>query len=249
MKISIITATFNSAATVRDTLESVSSQTYEDIEHITIDGASKDDTLEIVKQFPHVAKVISEPDKGIYDAMNKGILAATGDVIGILNSDDVLANQNTLETIAKVFESSKNVDIVYGNLEFFKSENQEKIFRFWKSKPYYPTFFEDGNVPPHPTVYVKADVYSKVGLFNTDFKISADYDLMFRILRIHRLRSVFIDEVIVKMRMGGESTSGFKSLITSYQDVKRIWEFHNVKIPPFFIFKRYLIKLTQLIFK
>ncbi len=249
MKISIITATYNSSATIRDTLESVASQTFENIEHIIVDGLSSDNTLEIVNEYCHVAKVIAEKDKGIYDAMNKGIKLANGDIIGILNSDDIFASDDIIANIVSAFKKDDTIDAVYGNISYFKTEEPQKIVRYWKSKPYYTTFFEDGNVPPHPTLYVKSNIYQKVGLFNIYFKISADYDLMLRMLKIHQIKSHYINQDIVKMRIGGTSTAGINSLIISFNEVKKSWKVNNLERPYLFLFKRYIMKLIQLIQK
>ena len=144
MKVSIITVTFNSARTLHDTLNSVLKQTYMDIEHIIIDGASKDDTLKIVREFSHISKIISEPDKGIYDAMNKGIQLASGDAIGILNSDDIYSTDTIVSEIAQIFINNPHIDAVYGNISYFKTGEENKIVRLWQSKSYYNNFFEKG---------------------------------------------------------------------------------------------------------
>lgn len=247
MKISIITVTFNSEKTIRETLNSIKNQTYPDIEHIIIDGKSTDNTLKIVEDFPHVSKVISEKDNGIYDAMNKGIKIAKGDVIGILNSDDIYASKNTLSNVMSIFDGESNIDSVYGNIIYFKNNSPSKITRTWVTKSYYGSFFEDGEILPHPGLFVRKKIYKEIGAYKTDFEIGADYEFIFRMLKMNNCSSFFIDETIVKMREGGISTKNVKSYFTSLKEVKRAWEINNMPIPKNFYLKRYLRKIKQLI--
>jgi glycosyltransferase involved in cell wall biosynthesis len=244
-KVSIITVTYNSASTIRDTLESVANQTYTNIEHIIIDGLSNDNTLEIVKEYPHVEKVISEKDNGIYDAMNKGITFTTGVVIGILNSDDIYENEDIIKDVAKCFEN-ESVDAVYGDLSYFKTEAPKKIERVWNSKSYYEHFFEDGEVPPHPTLFVKKKVYETIGTYYPYFKIASDYEFMFRMFKIHDYKTIYLNKRIVKMRLGGESTQ-FHNLILNNKEVLEAWKMNNLNPPIKFFFKRPLKKILQLI--
>lgn len=246
MKLSIITVTYNSAATLRETLESVAEQTYPNIEHIIIDGASKDKTLEIVKEFPRVSKILSEKDNGIYDAMNKGIRQATGEIIGILNSDDIFTETTILSEIVAIFAADTSIGAVYGNISYFKTEEPNKIVRFWQSKPYYPSFFENGEVPPHPALFVKKEIYDAIGTYYPKFKISSDYEFMFRMLKVHKYKSFFFDKVIVKMRMGGESTKNWKNIFIGNKEIFTAWRM-NSKIPPLRLFMlRPLKKIKQL---
>ena len=245
MKISIITATYNSATTIKDTLLSVANQTYTNIEHIIIDGSSEDNTLDIVSEFPHVNKIISEPDKGIYDAMNKGIKVATGEIIGILNSDDLLYSNSTIEIIAEAFKS-QNISATYGNIIFFDTVNPEKITRFWKAKNYYPAFFENGELPPHPTLYVRKNVYENIGFYKLDYKIAADVEFMLRMLKIYNYKSYYINEIIVKMRNGGASTNGLKSFWIISKETKRLWKENGLKFPFRLYFSRPYRRIIQL---
>ena len=249
MKVSIITVTFNSARTLHDTLNSVLKQTYMDIEHIIIDGASKDDTLKIVREFSHISKIISEPDKGIYDAMNKGIQLASGDVIGILNSDDVFSTEIIISEIAQIFKENEDIDAVYGNICYFKTGEENKAVRFWQSKPYYKNFFENGEIPPHPSLFVRKKVYDDIGLYKPHYKIAADHEFMLRMLKIHKYKSFYLDKTIVKMREGGVSTSGFGSYITSTKELIQVWKENNMKYPKRLFVLRPLKKIKQLIFK
>lgn len=248
MKVSIITVTYNSANTIRDTLESVANQTYLNIEHIIIDGLSKDNTLEIVKEYPHVVKVVSEKDNGIYDAMNKGIELATGEVIGFLFSDDIFASDVTIEGIVNIFKSNVT-EAVFGNIEYFEGNHYDRIVRYWKTKEYYSNFFEDGEVPPFPSLFVKKKIYDKIGTYYPGFKIASDHEFMFRMFKIHNYKSFFLDKTIVKMRVGGVSTSGMKSYIQSTKELKKVWEMNGYKYPFRLYFIRPLKKIKQLLFK
>ena len=246
MKITIITVTYNSAETIRDTLESVKKQDYPNIEHIIIDGASTDNTLQIVKEYPSVSRIVSEPDSGIYDAMNKGIKIATGNIIGILNSDDIFADNSIIGDVAKVFERTE-IDAVYGNLSYFRSGEEDKVVRLWRTKPYYERFFEDGELPPHPTLYVRKEIYDEIGVFRTDYKIAADIEFMLRLLKVKKAQSFFLDKIMVKMRLGGASTSGLRSYWTVTLETKRLWAENGLTYPFKLYFIRPLKKIQQLI--
>ena len=221
MKISIITATFNSAANIKHCLESINNQRCKKIEHIIIDGASKDKTLEIIKLNTNLAsKIISEPDNGIYDALNKGIKLATGDIIGVLHSDDQLNSSDTIKKIADLFEKT-NTDGVFGDLVFINDLN--KIIRTWQSKPFKRKNVKFGWAPPHPALFLKKEVYQKHGLFDTSFKIAGDYDFMLRVMLDKEINLVYLPEVVTKMRMGGVSTGNLKQLfIKSKEDIRAL---------------------------
>ena len=249
MKISIITATFNSAATIRDTLESVKNQTYTNIEHIIVDGLSEDNTLSIVDEYPHIARVISEKDKGIYDAMNKGITTATGEIIGILNSDDFYINNNVIEKVVNTFKS-KEVDSVYANLNFIEPRSPYKITRYWNAGVFSrKNMISYGWQPPHPTFFVKKSSYDKLGLFNLNFKIAADYELLLRFLYKNEVSTAYIPEITVNMRIGGESTKSLKNrwiLITEYYESFKV---NGLKPKLWTIPFRILSKIPQFILK
>ena len=203
MKVSIITVTFNSEKYLEDTLVSIFSQSYPDIESIVIDGDSTDGTLSILQKYKNKITYISEPDTGIYDAMNKGIALATGDIIGILNSDDVLFDKEIINNVVNSFSS--NIDCVYGNVILVNESN--KIVRNYSSANFKLKDFEFGHMPPHPSFYVRKEAFQKFGHYNTSFKISADYDLLSRFMYIHKLKSKYLDFIVVKMRDGGISSS------------------------------------------
>lgn len=209
---------FNAASTIRDALDSVSSQEGVDIEHIIIDGASGDGTLEIVKGYESIATLVSEPDKGIYDAMNKGIALATGDVVGILNADDFYMNKDVLSEVVELF-SDVNVDACYGDLVYVDQHDTRNTMRYWKSKPYTPGLFQSGWVPAHPTFFVRKTVYDKLGAFNLNYRLAADFELLFRFIEQHKVKTKYLPKVLVKMRLGGATNN---SLINVYNQNKEI---------------------------
>lgn len=228
MKISIITITFNSDKTVRDTLASVSSQSYHDIEHIIVDGKSTDNTLEIVKEFPSIARIHSGKDKGIYDAMNKGLELATGDVIGILNSDDVYHSDYVVEKVAALFIGT-DIDGVYGNLNYVQHNDLDKVTRKWEAGKYGREKFLNGWMPPHPTFFVKREVYEKYGNFNTDLRFSADYEIMLRFMYKNKIEMAYLPDVLVKMRLGGLSNSSLKNRLKANREDKLAWICNDLK--------------------
>ncbi len=212
MKVSIITVTYNSATSLENTLRSVETQTFRDIEHIIIDGGSTDGTLSIIeKHRDRIAQVVSEPDKGIYDAINKGLRLATGDVIGILNSDDVLADATTIETIVRNMQQT-NAEIAYGDLLYCTDTAMiNTVIRYWRSNIFDPKALKFGWMCPHPTLYVRRKVYEQVGEYDTAFRISADYDFILRVFS-RNYRSVYIPNVLVKMTTGGVSNRDVQSM-------------------------------------
>ena len=248
MKISIITATYNSAATVGDTLQSIAGQTYPDIEHIIIDGLSKDNTLEIVKQFVHPAIISSEKDKGIYDAMNKGIRKATGEVIGILNSDDFY-NGNTI--ISKVMElfSDPLVDAVYGDLQYVKQEDSSKIVRTWKAGPFSKKSFYYGWMPPHPTFFVRKKAYEQFGYFNLALQTAADYEIMLRFLFKNDMLVKYLPEVLVKMRTGGASNASLLRRLKANREDRLAWQLNGLQPKFFTLTLKPLRKINQFVIK
>jgi glycosyltransferase len=248
MKVSIITACYNSAATVRDTLSSVAAQDYTDIEHIIVDGASADNTLAIVRKFPHVTKVVSEKDKGIYDAMNKGISLATGEVVGILNSDDVYTNPQVISKVVKTFER-EHTDVLYADLQYVRYNDLNKVTRTWHSGSYTKRKFYFGWMPPHPTFFVKKAVYEQVGNFNCSLKSAADYEFMLRVLLKNDFRVSYIPEVIVKMRAGGMSNATLKNRLRANREDREAWRINNVRPYFFTIPFKPLRKVLQFVIK
>lgn len=212
MKISIITATFNSENFILTNLESIIKQKHSDYEHIIIDNKSRDNTLEIIKQKGINIKIISERDDGVYDAFNKGIKISDGEIISILNSDDFYYDENILEKINQIFEEN-DVDIVYGDLKYVKRSDINNIIRFWKSGTYKENYFYKGWSPPHPSFFVKKSVYDKFGLYKKEYGNSADFELMFRFLDNHNLKSYYLNKTLVTMRTGGKSNNNLVGII------------------------------------
>jgi glycosyltransferase involved in cell wall biosynthesis len=246
MKVTIITTTYNSSDTVRDTLLSVASQSYRSIEHIVIDGASTDNTVDIINEFPHVSRLVSEKDNGIYDAMNKGIAMATGDIVGILNSDDFFADNSVVEKIVQTFIQSGS-DAVYGDLLFVDRWNISRIKRIWVAGDYRPMLLYRGWMPPHPTFYVRRHCYEQFGNFNTQFKVAADYDMLIRLLLVNRIRVTYIPRVLINMRTGGVSTRSFRRRFSINREDQLVWKINNQSPKWYTLYCKPLYKLKQFI--
>ena len=222
MKISIITATYNSEATLKSCMISVLHQSYKNIEYVIIDGNSTDKTLELIKQhqlqFPQIEfKILSEPDNGIYDALNKGVKLTTGEVIGFVHSDDVLANNQIISTLANQFKN-ENIDGIYGDLQYVDKNNLDKVIRYWKSCVFNSSLLKKGWMPAHPTLFLKKEVYKKHGKFNLNYNISADYDFILRIFKDDSLKFTYLPKVITKMRVGGASNRSIKNIIKKIKE-------------------------------
>ncbi|MBN1250828.1 MAG: glycosyltransferase [Bacteroidales bacterium] len=223
MKISIITAVYNNESTIKKTIESVINQTYTDIEYIVIDGKSTDNTLNLVKNYSeNISRIISENDEGMYYALNKGIKLASGEIIGFLHADDFYSNNLIIEKIANEFKKSKS-DSLYGDLQYVRKADTNKIIRNWKSGEFIFENLKKGWMPPHPTFFVKKEIYKKLGVFDTSYKIAADYELITRFLGKYKISTVYLPIVIVKMRWGGKSNNNIKNIIIkSKEDYKSI---------------------------
>ncbi len=247
MKISIITVVYNNIATIEDSINSVINQTYfKNIQYIIIDGGSNDGTIELINKYKNYLDIIiSEKDNGIYDAMNKGLKLATGDVIGILNSDDLYANNSILNEVMRQFNNDHNLDILYGNLVYVKHDNINKIVRTWKTKPYYPNFFENGCVPPHPSLFVSARVYHEAGYFNLKYRLAADYEFMLRIFKTHSYKIKYLPLVLVNMRLGGATNNSLKNIYKGNVEILNSWKENGFKIPLLLIPKRIFKRLIQ----
>ncbi len=230
MKVSVITVCYNSASTIEDTIKSVLRQNYEDLEYIVIDGASTDGTLDILNQYKSEIKhLISEPDEGMYYALNKGIRIATGDIIAFLHADDVYAFPGVVSGVA---EKMKHADALYGDLVYVKQSEVNKISRYWKSGRYLQGSFKWGWMPPHPSFFVRKEVYNKLGTFNTQLHSAADYELMLRFIHKHGIEPVYWPEVLVKMRSGGKSNVTLANRIHANKEDKKAWELNGLS--PFF---------------
>jgi len=248
LKVSIITVVRNNKETIKYAIDSVLNQTYKDIEYIVVDGASTDGTVEVVKSYgSKITKFISEKDNGLYDAMNKGISLATGDVIGILNSDDFYIDDKAMQRVVKEFEE-KNVDSVYADLTYVEPKNLNKTVRYYDSSKFNPSKFSYGWMPPHPTFFVKRKAYEKYGVFRTDLKIAADFDILVRFLYIHKISYSYIKEILVKMRTGGVSTS-FNSIWINNIETLRVCRDNGIKTNIFKILSKYPAKILGLLKK
>ena len=244
-KISIITVSFNSVITIRDTIESIISQDYNNIEYIIIDAGSNDGTLDIIKEYKeHISYFISEADNGIYDAMNKGIAAATGDIIGILNSDDFYPNSFIISNVARTFEK-QGCDAAYGDLVYVKFFDIDKIVRYWQSGEYTVKKVKNGWMLPHPTFFVKKQLYDKYGYYHTDFKIAADYEMVLKLLYKHNIKVFYIPMILVNMRMGGASNSSFLNRIRANKEDGLAWTKNQLKKPILVRIKKPLQKIKQ----
>ncbi|MCM1141890.1 MAG: glycosyltransferase [Muribaculum sp.] len=248
MKISIITATFNSGATLRDTLESVLAQSYPDYELIVIDGGSKDNTKDIIDEytpkFSGRLKWHTGKDKGLYDAMNKGIERASGDVVGILNSDDFYAGSEVLKFIA---DGCSNVDAVYGDLDFVDERDTSIVVRQWRGSQHTPGAFMKGWHPAHPTFYARKECYDRLGGFDISFDVSADFELMLRFIERNGVSNRYIPHTFVKMRMGGESTGSIAKIIQGNRNVLRAFRKNGFNVPPFYLIRRLAPKALNMI--
>ena len=245
MKVSIITPVFNGKKTIRETINSVLSQEYRNIEHIVIDGYSTDGTLEMISDYNHrIAKVVSEPDRGIYDALNKGIQLSTGDIIGILHSGDLYAHDRVLQRVVDGFEN-QNKDSCYGDLQYVDQNDPQRVIRRWKSSCYRDGKFKLGWMPPHPTFFVKREIYEKYGSFNKGFRIAGDYELMLRFLAKQKISVFYIPEVLVKMRMGGISNRSVKDLWVKSREDYKAWKINRLRGSLFIILLKNLSKLPQ----
>jgi len=246
MKVSIITSTYNSEKFLLSSIESINNQTYFDIEHIFIDGLSKDNTLNIInKKSIYKKHLVSEKDEGIYDALNKGLKLATGDIIGIIHSDDFIANNDIIKTVVNTFNSDPNIGIVYGDLHYISQINVNRIIRKWKSSKFKTLNIYKGWMPPHPTVFIKKSLYDMYGGFDIKYKISADYDLMIRYFKKLDFKKVYIPKTFVKMRIGGESNKNLFKIMKKSQEDYQIMKNHNFKSPIKSIFFKNFSKLKQ----
>jgi len=245
-KISIITVCLNSEKTIGNAIQSVLNQNYPNIEYIIIDGGSTDNTLHIIDQYKDVVdKLHSGPDKGIYDAMNKGLRIATGDYVGILNSDDVYADYDILSKVITAMDTHQ-VDSVYGDLVYVAEHNTQSITRYWKSKNFSRRKFRQGWMVPHPTFFVRREVYQQYGMFNPSFRISGDYELLLRLLYRHQISTHYIPEVIVVMRSGGASNQSIKNGLRANIEDKKAWLVNNIPAPIHTRFFKPVRKIPQL---
>ena len=246
--ISIITATFNSAKTLKDTIQSVLRQTNKDFEYLIIDGGSTDETIDIVKsyesEFSGRLKWVSEKDQGIYDAMNKGIKMASGDVVGILNSDDYFTSDDILQTVDNAFKSHE-IDAIYGDIRFIRDGNPQKCVRYYSSRMFRPFWLRFGFMPAHPSFYCKREVFEKAGLYSLDYKIGADYEMMVRLFKRHKIKSLYVNKNFVTMRTGGASNNNVRSRLTLIEEDVKACRVNGIYTNRFFIMLKFLYKIFE----
>ena len=229
LKVSIITISYNSAATIGHTIESVLGQKYQNIEYIVIDGGSSDGTGDVVGRYgDRINTFVAEDDDGIYYAMNKGINIASGEVIGFINSDDFYASSEVLAKVVKVF-SDPSVDACYGDLCYVKQDDIASVVRYWRSSEFIPGLFMRGWCPPHPTFFVRRSVFDQLGGFDLQYKIAADVELMLRFVEVNRIRTRYIPEVLVKMRMGGTSNRSWSNVVMQNCEIWRAFSEHSLR--------------------
>ena len=252
MKISIITICFNSSSTIEDTIKSVLRQRYPNIEFIVVDGLSKDNTVEIIQKYEDLfygrLKWVSEKDNGLYDAMNKGIQMATGDIVGILNSDDFFYDNHVVQKVADAFKDD-SLDATIADIVFVKDENHDKIIRKYSAKHWRPSKFAWGYMPPHPSFFVRRKYFDQLGYYKMGYKIAADYELLIRYLLKAQLRWKYLPIITTKMRMGGASTSGLKSLVTLNDEIIKGCKENEVYTNKLMVYSKYLFKPFEFLFK
>jgi glycosyltransferase involved in cell wall biosynthesis len=245
MKVSIITVCFNIADTIEDTIKSVLRQDYQNIEYIVVDGGSTDGTLDIVKRHKNnIVKVISEPDNGIYDAMNKGLSLSRGDIVATLNGDDVYAEKTAVSRMVE-FIQQNDLDAAYGDLVYFDRHDPGHVKRYWRPGPYRKGAFCRGWVIPHPTFFCRKEIYEKFGYFNDTLQIAADFELMLRMIEKHRIKIGYLPKVIVKMRTGGRANV-LRGIIKGNKEILKSFRMNGIRLSPWFFVCKPIIKMSQL---
>lgn len=249
MKVSIITIAYNAEDTIEDTIKSVIAQNYTDLEYVIVDGASKDGTMEIVNRYKDQISIIhSEPDRGIYDAMNKGVGLANGEIIGILNADDIYADENVVTAIVQKFQET-NAEGVYADLVYVNRENTDQVTRTWISGEYKEGKFKKGWMPPHPTFFLKKECYDKYGTYTLKLRSAADYELMLRMIHKNKIKVAYLNKIITKMRVGGTSNVSLKNRLKANREDREAWRMNGLKPGTFTVIRKPLSKITQFLKK
>lgn len=246
MKISLITVVYNRAATIEQTIRSVLEQTYPHIEYIVVDGASTDGTLDIIHQYRvRIDQFVSEKDKGVYDAINKGIQMATGDIVGVLHADDRFAHPDVIKNISQQFFLLPKIECVFGDVSFVRPENPNEVIRYVSSSIFNLNRFRYGIMPAHPTFYCYKKFFDIHGLYRTDLDIAADFDLLLRFLKIHKLTYRYIPELMIEMNVGGKSTSGLSSTLKINREIRQVLKEHKIPSSYLHLYSRYFIKIKE----
>ena len=246
MKISVITVDFNAVDTIEDTIKSVMAQDYRDIEHIVIDGGSTDGTMDVVNQYrEYLAMVMSEPDNGIYDAMNKGIDLATGDIIGNLNADDWYADNAVISRVANAFSENTDMDAIYGDIVYVTKNKPHRVVRYWQSQPYEEGLFEKGWMPAHPSFFVKREIYSRLGKYDLDLQIQSDFELTMRFMAVNKIKTLYLPGVMVKMRMGGVTNNRISNVIKGKLEAYKECRKNGLHVTRFFMVRKVVERVPQ----
>ncbi len=246
MKISLITVVYNRVSTIEQTIRSVLDQSYSNIEYIVVDGDSTDGTLYIIRKYEsNISRIISEKDNGVYDAINKGIQNATGEIVGILHADDRFAHKDVLSQIAETFHNNPATDCLFGDVGFVRSNEPDKIVRYFSSSIFKLNRFKLGIMPAHPTFYCYKKYFDQYGDYRTDLEITSDFDLLLRFLYKHQLRYLYLPQIMVLMNLGGKSTSGLSSTIKINKENRKVLREHGIKSSYIHLYSRYLIKIRE----
>ena len=241
MKLSLITASYNRAHTIRDTIRSVNIQTYRDIDHIFIDGVSKDDSVAIIhKEAVRAPLVVSEPDKGFYDAYNKGLARATGEIVGFINSDDFYVDEHVIARVMAHFDDPA-VEAVHADLVYVQQDDPSRVVRHWRSHAFTPDSFRRGQIPAHPTVFLRREVYDRVGGFDLDYKLAADYEFLLRVFYTHAIKAIYVPEIWVRMRTGGATGGRLEDIKRQNDEIRRAQDKHGVSYPATKFFLRKIV--------
>jgi glycosyltransferase involved in cell wall biosynthesis len=245
MRITVVTVCRNAAGVISDCVHSVAAQDHPDVEHLVVDGASRDGTVDVVRSIgSDRLRWVSEPDEGLYFALNKGLRMASGDVVGCLHADDVFADPGVLSRVAQELRDG-GADACYGDLEYVSAGDSSKVVRFWRSAPYVEGAFGAGWMPPHPTFYARAGVYHRFGGFDTRFSIGADWDLLFRLFEIKRIRAGYLPGVMVRMRLGGISNRSLKNIVANNLQCLRVFRKYGKRVPPGYLLAKLRHRLAQ----